>query len=795
MLKFFSGIILVISLCVNAENLPLNPGEVAVDPGGRGAWSFECSDNCKMKPFPKYDGGGFGFSLYKDGVAGAGFTFKNFTPPLNCRGFDKLIVFMNVSGSVPVELYLVVKTDKGIFSGKRTIKDIENDLYKVHPFMDLSAGIKGAEKIFSIKIGCRMLERKRGSVSVPVYRIILRNDSEYKSCMKHFERFAGMKWEGLLKDESYQPQFKPLYSLLYDDKQLQEFRREYASALKARAKALKLHAPETAIGPNINPAREEFQKRVPDKGVNFFNYETANYGILTKNKKLLRLAARQLLSLCAVENWGDGAYPRPSGEVVKTAFGEGRYGLDAALMLDWTGEMLTPKGREWALNCLVMKSFAPVTYSEWSRPYCFNSNQGPTFMVAKIAALLCAEKEWKRVAPYTALAVKELNEAMDFLFASDGSFMESKAYFSATIFRAIMSYQMIASTRKEKLSNVIPDNLKKSGAYAQVIISTCKNPQRRILSIGQSRNWHNFFPRAVAFMAAVVPGSLWVNLFHEIDRKKIESRMNSIQGMSMWLLVNSANKSKKGKEKNFVLLKKCGLTSSMRRKDGKKTKIVMVGDAENMNKKHHDVGSFVLEFAGDIYAMDMPVYSGLFTDAQYHNMLAPFNAKGQFFNSMHFTDKTIYRNAKIRNSMCPRSKGDENGFAAEVDASGSWKDEYFKKWKRKIDSPDPNKIIISDEYQLGGKAAGIASIWNTYLPCEVKRNVIIIHGEYGSLCKITVPENCEICLDKFSPGRGVLKGMDLPLKHKCTRIMIKKMCKKGEKGCLELNVELVNPST
>jgi len=155
------------------------------------------------------------------------------------------------------------------------------------------------------------------------------------------------------------------------------------------------------------------------------------------------------------------------------------------------------------------------------------------------------------------------------------------------------------------------------------------------------------------------------------------------------------------------------------------------------------------------------------------------------------SDSILYHQSPERNSMRPEAKGDEEKFRATVDASKSWAPEYFGKWIRSIDSPNPNELTISDDYTLGSNATGVAFIWNTYLACKVEGNKIAVSGEYGSKCEITAPEDCAITLDEFSPGAEALKGMALPLDHKCTRIIIKKAGAANEDGQIQIKVKLI----
>jgi hypothetical protein len=488
------------------------------------------------------------------------------------------------------------------------------------------------------------------------------------------------------------------------------------------------------------------------------------------------------LSIASFDAWTDHPLSNIPGGGVWPAFTTSSTAYNLALILDLAGEMLTRQGREYVLKALALKGVSPITYSLWARPS-FHYNQGMVFLQGKIASLLIFNDVWPGVDPSLKLAKNEADQCMNNLFRPDGSYMESFAYMLYTIHVSSPSYEMYAENKKIPLCETLPVNIRNSGNYAEVVASTCKG-KRKIISIGQSHSWGLGSVLQMAFMAAAAPESMWVNLYDIVKDKR--NFAAGLYGVRLKKLCAMAEKGKRVIPKEMVILKDSGMLSSLRYSKGEALKIVMVGDSAGMGKKHYDTGSFIIEFAGDVFAMDMPVYSGLFSDAQYHNMLVPVDKNGLFANSIYYP----YIDKEKRNLMRPDAKGDKKSFSGKINPVFAWKQEYFKKWTRKIESDSPESIKITDEYQLGDKASAAAFIWLTYLPCEKSGDRVIIKGENGGLAELTIPEGCEAEIESFSPGKKVLKCMFLPENGKCKRIIFKKASKPGETAKISVDVKL-----
>lgn len=251
--------------------------------------------------------------------------------------------------------------------------------------------------------------------------------------------------------------------------------------------------------------------------------------------------------------------------------------------------------------------------------------------------------------------------------------------------------------------------------------------------------------------------------------------------------------------KNFILLKGSGLTSSLREIKGQKVKIVVVGDAAGVGKKAYDTSSFVLEFAGSSFAAQMPVDGGIYYESQYRNMTVPVLKNGLYANQKYLLgDAPQSAKQLARNRQCPVASGDAKSFKCTVDASLSWDKAYFKNYARNIDSPTPDEINITDEYELGPEALGAAFMWITYLPVEIKGNKAIITGRHaGAKAVLTASDGCVLTVEKFCPDEKHRQcvptlGMNMAHDAQLNRLIISKPGKSGQKDKITVNIKLTS---
>ena len=783
-----------------AEVVPLNVGEVLVPTGGNSLWTFTgATKDCAIKSVYGTPGPMSLRHYAKTGTAS--FTMSRDFAALDCTGFDEFIFYFNNRGE-KVKVSVTLETDAG--QRQSAVTDIASDWSL--SWTELQVPLEGAKTINSLSVAIALEKEGLASTGFFVHGLMLRNTAEFAAFRKHWDRFSELKWDGLLQPESFEPSFKVSYGLFFDDADVEEYRAKYGEGYQERLEKEwnKETTPEAVIDEAIY-AGEGARQHLCEKYIKVFGRpgislrQGANYSafaaLVTQDKGLMRKAARYALSIASFDSWNDRTMNDIVGGGVWPAFTPGGVALSLAATLDWAGEMLTGRGRNYVLKAMMLKGVAPISYSMWARSFGWHSNQGMVFLRGKMGALLVFDKVWPRVDPMVQNTKADADYVMNNLFRPDGSYMESYAYMSYTISVTAPLYEMYAHMSGKPLTEVLPENLSKSGGFADVICSTNRHPDRAIIASGQAHNWKSMRPLWAAFMAAAVPDSMWVNLYKRIGEDEMD-KWYPYPGLGHGIRLQKLNElaaaSEEAEPQPLVVLKDSGLASSTRYLNGEPVKIVIVGDAAGMGKKHYDVGSFVLEFAGDTFAMDMPVYTGLYTEAQYHNMLVAIGADGRFTNSLYFTDSSLRRDADRRNSQRPEATGDPTSFSGKVNPTVCWEQENLQKWVRTIESPTPDIVTIADEYQLGTSATGVAFIWVTYLPVELQGDRVLITSEYGGRAELTIPPGCDVEVEKLNPGAAALKGMALPEDHECTRIIIRKAGEPNATGRLEIAVKLTH---
>ena len=194
-----------------------------------------------------------------------------------------------------------------------------------------------------------------------------------------------------------------------------------------------------------------------------------------------------------------------------------------------------------------------------------------------------------------------------------------------------------------------------------------------------------------------------------------------------------------------------------------------MGNKADAGHTHEDKGSFVLEYAGQAFAMDLgigdygdPIHVA-YKHCQRHNMLVPVGTSDRSapLNPLPFDVKAT-------------GAGDERTFHARIDATPGWSG-YYKKWVRTWDSPSPDVLTVRDEYELG-RGTAVEFYWQTHLPVEQTDNSVTIRGDHG-LATLTIPPDCTARLDRLP----LADGTDY------TRIAIRK---EATQGTLEVTVNV-----
>lgn len=571
-------------------------------------------------------------------------------------------------------------------------------------------------------------------------------------------------WDKYLKDESFEPEFKPRYGLVLDADELDAMRGRH-EALTAEGKpspfvaagaAAQAMSPEAMIHDFVNFWGDSRYSRERDYGKFILNHglNAAVAGHLLRDKQLLRLAARYAMSIGMCKNWDDGFVCRfPGGTFEHRCFVQSLCAYEVAGILDLAGEYFTGLGRDFLLRRLSEEAIGAIQYNTWKHDYIFHCNQLVWFMPARMLAMGVMNCEWKHVRPYLDIAYREICESLESTILPDGGYVEGPTYFRCVGRDAGLGIYFYSRSIDRPMNELIPASMKRCACLGEAVISTDR--MQDVVPFCDARPRHDLISQSV--MAGLLPGSAWaVMLSNTITRNK-GYPVNEVYGPENYppMMVDNAitwgmaaRLSPVPSElPQFVSLPDMGPLVSHRLLGGHWVKLFIQGNKAWAGHAHEDKGSFVLEFAGDTFAMDPGTsdYSnpmaGLLQQCERHNMLVPYG-----LNLRPAPQNPLPHDVK------PRGTGDAISFYAEIDATPGW-EPYYRHWHRKWDSPKPDVMTVTDDYELAA-GDGVEFYWQTRLPVKLDGVTAVITGRQGSV-EVEAPEGCTWRLDEMSLLDGI----------------------------------------
>lgn len=635
----------------------------------------------------------------------------------------------------------------------------------------LSVNLNGAQTIQAISI--QIQATQIGEYSGHIKHVILRDTTAYDTFVNYWLSYSNVNWDKYLQSPSYTPQFKVKQGILYSDSDIAALRLYLAANPDVESDFLsgplydmtKNHS--NHVYPVIPYLVRESYMSTSGYYLHAAGEGMAFASLVSEDAAMMRAAAKCALYLAAYDNWEDACLPDNTvGEWYDTAFRPGFYASAVARMLDYAGEMLTTDGYKYVLKQLYKKGVCQISYSLMSRPV-YDINQYAYFNDGRVASLLVMEKTWPEANVFTNDAVAKLQINMDSLFRTDGSFKESTGYLNTVATSAINTYVMFAKVRGQNVIDIVPLNIKNSaGKYAQLLLSSNADPKRGVIGIGENTEWV-LFPATGAYMAMLDPASAWGSIY---DKNPLPA-----EDLQYWYLRNTLEQAPPANPvlDNFIFLQDTGLASSLRYDNDLPVKLVVIGN-QNRGKINDDIGSFILEYAGDTFAIGMPnVRWGIYQNSLYHNRLNPtLSATLPDMNSANVT-------------MTASGNAQECHFSLNL--TPTLVSSQMTSWTRAIDSTSPTSFTITDTYQTGIDANGVDFTWISYLPVSINGQTATITGHYGGVCTITAPVGCTLSTETFTREDGGAAGMNFPNDHLFTRLLIHKP---DSSGTLAIQVQL-----
>ncbi len=556
--------------------------------------------------------------------------------------------------------------------------------------------------------------------------------------LRPFARFDA-EWADYLQPDTYEPNFEPVYGLHLTGAELATARAELAqgggprsSPLWELAEDAQKIVPEKMMSEYVNFWNDTRFNRERDTGNLLLTHgaNAAQAAVLFRDKNLGRLAARYAMCLAHCTRWDPSFLSWLIGcKWEHRAFVPSLVMYDCALILDLCGEWFTDYGRKMLLRRLAEEGQGTNNYNAWWHNYIFWCNQTAWFLPGRMYAYLMLEQALpadrqpyplpaqSRVAPYTDLALAELQENLANILLPDGGYTEGPGYFTFTARQALITFYYYARARGLDARTLVPAALYATAIMAETLASTADDSQMILICDAQC------IPQeGAAFLAWLMPDSHWTTIF----RKSVVRT----GGQPISLLAQNLARDIPATGPVFrpiVDMPKIGQMASHRRHGHEWVKLFLMGNQSGASHTHEDKGSFVLEFAGDSFAKDFAIcdYSNPLADmmkhAQRHNMLVPLTTGGARPKPQNpiFADIT------------PRGQGDESSFHAAMELTAGWED-WFTRWNRTWDAPTPGELTITDDWAIK-KGEGVVFYWTTALPIalDAQNRRAVIEGHRG----------------------------------------------------------------
>jgi hypothetical protein len=405
---------------------------------------------------------------------------------------------------------------------------------------------------------------------------------------------------------------------------------------------------------------------------------------------------------------------------------------EAASLLDLAGEMFTRLGRELLLRRIAEEGQGTINYNIWKHEYIFHCNQLAWFSPGRLLGYAVMEQTMPRVKPYTDLAYHDLVESLGYAILPDGGYVEGPTYFTCVGRSGGLSLYYYARARGLDWQAIVPDVMKRTADFGEAIASTDERADVIPICDGNPQSDQE----TLAVMAALLPNSQWVRMFH----KSVARSGGMPSPLLAWQLAGQIPATDPP-FRPFVFLPDMGIMSSVRKLGDETVKLFLMGNHAGAGHTHEDKGSFVLEFAGDTFALDPGTcdYSSplaeMLTNCERHNMLVPAGIA-----------ERPHPLCPLPVDVKPQGQGDAVAFHASIDATPGWEN-YYRRWLRTWDSPAPDTLTIHDEYELVTGTA-VEFYWNTRLPVHVQGNQVVLQGRRGRIT-LHVPEDCTIRVEEL----------------------------------------------
>jgi hypothetical protein len=666
---------------------------------------------------------------------------------VDCSDYDDLLVSVMAPPGAVVKIE--VRTDRGTVAGRSKLFGSVKQ--------EVAVSLRGAARIQGITL--EIHSRRDGTATGWFNWIGLRHRRQLKRYEKQWRQFDG-RWEKYLQPEAFVPSFKPAYGILVNEAELETVRVQHAamvaagqvSPFEAAGRFAAERAPEESISDYVNFWHDTRYNRVRDHGKILLTHgpDAAIDGLLRRDPGMLRLAARYALSIAHCEHWDDSFICRlPGGIFEHRCFVQSLCAFDVALILDLAGEMFTWAGKAFLMRRLAEEALGVIAFNVWKYEYIHHCNQLAWFTPGRMMAMLVLERDWPRVKPYTEQAIAELHASLENVILPDGGYLEGPTYFRCVGRDGLLPLYMHARARGQDPATAIPAVIRRCAAFGEVVIST--DESQDVIPACDAGNRHELVSQAM--LATALPESAWARMLaHRLPPGTLPPYVPQIPVQSMTdLLLTLVIAGRLGQKTlppavPLVVMPDLGWAASTREFHGQTVKLFLMGNQAKAGHTHEDKGSFVLEFAGQTFAMDSGTtdysspFAGLAHQCERHNMLVPV-----------MDGVRPHPQCPLPYDVKPQCTGDGTRFMATIDLTPGWAG-FYRRWTRTWSSPAPDRLTIVDDYELE-RGSAVDFFWMTELDVVVKGHQITVQGKRGKVT-IEAQAGTEVRVDDLPFLRG-----------------------------------------
>lgn len=651
---------------------------------------------------------------------GRGIVLERSYEELALEGYDRLIL----SAAIPEDgfLRLSAETDLGV----RQAESMGGGK------KELELPLEGAKKAYQITItlGSTTREPATGWLNW----LGVQNDTLLKEYLALEDQYDE-KWEGFLKDESYEPSFTPLYGLIATGEELESMRVRYEKHLAEggrdtfydRIVRYLEKRPEDMIGGYARLTDDIRFCRIRDENqytADGAGEKLVQYALLKKDKRALRLAARYCLSTLMTTHWLDSFLADyPLGLWEHSGFVPSAILSDMAAVLDGAGELFTDKAIRMIQKQMMEKGLSKVNSVVWRYDSIFRCNQLAWYSYGRMSAYAVLSREFPRLLPYMELAKKDMEDSMTLAMGGDGGADEGVSYFLYQPAHSGGGLFWYARALGKDFRECLPEQLFATGDYVDVMSTV--GEEGCFMPVCDYTEPHDL--RGLAIMAYALPDSLWVNAYHKKCREQ-----GGFPSDFMALLLDEEIPKADNRGKCFLRLSETGYVSSLREKEGIYTKVFVPGNKPGVGHNHEDKGSFLVEYNGELLLTDpgMICYGDAGSRAlkmcDFHNMLLPAG-----------TSARPHPKNPLDEFYTPRGEGDEKQLHLHMDLTASF-DGFYEKWERRLDSDSPEELTVTDSYCLK-EGTGVTALLQTWGNVKIQGDEVTITGERAE-CSFRLPE-------------------------------------------------------